>query len=95
MKEFGYPPVFPDCSTSSEDEAEPTDLTKVKKKVKSKVAAKDSGIAYQWNIMRSLGLKDEEIREFADPHKWLKHFPPIARSSLRDLGCKVNVLAYF
>jgi len=31
--------------------------------VKSKVAAKGEDTLYQWTIMRSLGMSDEEIRE--------------------------------
>lgn len=30
--------------------------------VKSKVAAKGEDTVYQWNIMKSLGMKDEEIK---------------------------------
>lgn len=78
MEEFGFPPVFPD-----DDSGNPA------RKVKSKVAAKSGDVTYQWVIMRSLGLKDEEIKKFADPHYWLKYFPPVAKSSLKDLGCKV------
>lgn len=31
--------------------------------VKSKVAAKGGNMTYQWNIMKLLGLKDEEIKK--------------------------------
>ena len=67
------------------------DPAKPAKKVKSKVAAKSAGGAYQWEIMRSLGLEDEEIKKFADPHHWLKHFPPLAMTALKDLGCRVRI----
>lgn len=82
MKEFGYPPSFP-----SQEDVEP--ITPAKK-VKSKVAAKSGDASYQWQIMQSLGLKDEDIKKFADPHYWLEYFPPIAKSALNDLGCKVT-----
>ncbi len=32
--------------------------------MKSKVAAKTGGAKYQWEIMRSIGLEDEEIRKY-------------------------------
>jgi len=38
-----------------------SDPTKRTKKVKSKVAAKSGGSKYQWQIMQSLGMKDDEI----------------------------------
>ena len=84
MEEFGYPPQFP-----GEDDKE-TESVKTGKKIKSKVAAKTGNTSYQWQIMESLGLKDEEIKKFSDPHYWLKYFPPIAMSDLKDLGCKAS-----
>ncbi len=91
MEEFGYPPVFP---KKEEEPAEPTpskqvDPTKRAKKVKSKVAAKGGEALHQWDIMKSLGLSDEEIKKFADPLHWLKYFPPATQADLRTLGIKV------
>ena len=40
--------------------------------------------------MASLGLKDEEIKEFADPLHWVKYFPPLAIADLKAMGCKVD-----
>lgn len=45
---------------------------------------------YQWQIMKSLGLKDEEIKEFADPAHWLKYFPPHCKEDLKKMGIKVS-----
>ena len=50
--------------------------------LKSKAKAKTGSAKYQWNIMRSLGMKDEEIRDFVDTGYWLSYFPPLARSDL-------------
>lgn len=68
MADFGYPPDFP------KDEAAlvvspvvkdaPVDLTKRAKKPKSKILAKGYAIKYQWQIMRSLGMSDEEIKRY-------------------------------
>jgi leucyl-tRNA synthetase len=38
---------------------------------------------YQWQIMKSLGLEDEEIRKFADTAYWLQYFPPITQTDLQ------------
>lgn len=46
---------------------------------------------YQWQIMKSLGLKDEEIKEFADPGHWLKYFPPHCKEDLKKMGIKVSM----
>lgn len=45
---------------------------------KSKVAAKSTGAKYQYQIMESIGVPRSDIKKFADPHYWLKYFPPIA-----------------
>ena len=93
MSEFGYPPQFPPEPTDTNIEEEvidPADPTKRVKKVKSKVAAKGGGATYQWTIMKGLGLEDEEIKKFADPHYWLSYFPPWAKSDLQVLGCRVS-----
>lgn len=58
--------------------------------VQGKVLAKTGGLKYQWQIMASLGLSDEEIREFTDPAHWLKYFPPLAQADLRSMGIKVR-----
>lgn len=68
MAKFGYPPDLP------KDEAAlvvspviadaPVDLTKRAKKPKSKVLAKGYAVKYQWQIMQSLGMSDEEIKRY-------------------------------
>ncbi len=57
---------------------------------KSKLVAKSGSAKYQWQIMQSLGLKDEEIRPFADAEYWLKFFPPLAKRDLMKLGLHVS-----
>jgi hypothetical protein len=59
-------------------------------KVHSKVAAKTGNVKYQWQIMQSLGLSDDEIKKFADPAHWLIFFPPLATEDLGLLGVKVD-----
>jgi leucyl-tRNA synthetase len=94
MSEFGFPPKFPDCSENEgESEAEKADPAKPGKKVKSKVAAKASSSSrYQWEIMRSLDLDDDDIKAFCDPLHWLEYFPPLAKKDLTALGCRVRIV---
>jgi len=68
--------------------AKPSLSNKYKGK-KSKAAAKSSGQAYQWEILRSVGISEEEISKFQDPYKWLTYFPPLAVEDLKafGLGC--------
>jgi len=55
----------------------------------SKAAAKTGSMRYQWQIMRSLGLQDDEIKLFADPKHWLGYFPVLAYQDLTSMGVKV------
>jgi len=52
--------------------------------------AKSGTATFQWDIMRSLGLKDEEITEFAGAEHWLEYFPPMAVKDLKLMGVKVT-----
>ncbi|KAI8440512.1 hypothetical protein MSG28_001770 [Choristoneura fumiferana] len=84
MEQFGYPPVFPD-----EEEVAVKDEGDIIPKDKSK--GKRAGAAkYQWQIMQSIGVPDEEIKEFADEHYWLDYFPPRAVSDLQRMGIHVD-----
>ena len=59
--------------------AKPADKAK-----KGKVAAKATGLQYQFQIMESMGVPREEIKKFADPYYWLKYYPPICIVSVRS-----------
>ena len=92
MEDFGYPPVFPTVEESVEVEVtrdDPKIENKAKGK-KSKAAAKAGTAKYQWQIMQSLGLKDEEIRLFANADYWLDYFPPHCKKDLQDMGLAVD-----
>lgn len=56
----------------------------------SKVAAKTGNITYQWQIMQSMGIPDDEIAMFADPMHWLQYFPPAAMDDLKTFGLKAD-----
>lgn len=55
----------------------------------SKAVAKMGGAAFQWDIMRSLGLSDHDIEKFANADHWLDYFPPLAIQDLKRMGVKV------
>ena len=52
--------------------------------------AKAGTAKYQWQIMQSLGLEDEEIKKFADANYWLEYFPPLAVQDLKSIGLHVR-----
>ncbi|KAG6522920.1 hypothetical protein ZIOFF_020076 [Zingiber officinale] len=94
---YGNPPVFP--SVEEDSNVEDTGEAKSEndnivapdkfKSKRSKAAAKSGGYKSQWEIMQSLGLSDNEIAKFQDPHHWLSYFPPLAKEDLKafGLGC--------
>ena len=95
IQQFGDPPNFPheseeEIDTVEEAEEEnagaPPDKFKGKK---SKAASKSGGQKFQWEIMRSFGLSDNEISKFQNPYNWLTYFPPLAKEDLIafGLGC--------
>ncbi|PAV80154.1 hypothetical protein WR25_19943 [Diploscapter pachys] len=95
LEDFGYPPKFPEEPDDEEPAPKETsaleEITKDKSKgKKSKAAAKDAGLRYQWQIMQLLGLEDEEIRKFADSAYWLEYFPPHCMDDLKKMGIKVD-----
>lgn len=55
----------------------------------SKAAAKTGSSKYQWDIMKSLGLSDEDIVKFSEAEHWLDYFPPLAVQDLKKIGLKV------
>uniref|UniRef100_G3QBX9 Leucine--tRNA ligase, cytoplasmic n=1 Tax=Gasterosteus aculeatus aculeatus TaxID=481459 RepID=G3QBX9_GASAC len=94
MELYGNPPEFPDEEEEKEKEKPNTsDEFVIKDKAKgkkSKAAAKSGTATFQWDIMRSLGLKDQEISEFANAEHWLEYFPPLAVKDLKLMGVKVD-----
>ncbi|EYC28030.1 hypothetical protein Y032_0008g298 [Ancylostoma ceylanicum] len=93
MEDFGYPPKFPtDEEEAPKEESSSLDeITKDKSKgKKSKLVAKTGSSKYQWQIMQSLGLEDEEIKKFANTDHWLDYFPPYCISDLKRMGLKVD-----
>ncbi|CRL00851.1 CLUMA_CG014102, isoform A [Clunio marinus] len=91
IESFGLPPVFPLEQEESVVEIERDVIPKDKSKgKKSKAVAKAGSAKYQWQIMKSLGLKDEEISKFADSRHWLEYFPPLAIKDLKNYGAHID-----
>uniref|UniRef100_A0A2K5PS35 Leucine--tRNA ligase, cytoplasmic n=1 Tax=Cebus imitator TaxID=2715852 RepID=A0A2K5PS35_CEBIM len=90
---YGCPPDFPDEEEEEEETNVKTEDTIIKDKAKgkkSKAAAKAGSSKYQWGIMKSLGLSDEEIVKFSEAEHWLDYFPPLALQDLKRMGLKVD-----
>lgn len=90
MALYGCPPSFPEeeevVETTQEDIV-PKDKSKGKK---SKAVAKAGAAKYQWQIMQSIGVPDDEIKEFANELYWLDYFPPRAVADLTRMGIHVS-----
>ena len=67
-----------------------TEMLKKGKSKKAKATSKKAGASYQWQIMKLLGLEDEEIKKFSDASYWLEYFPPLAKHDLTKMGLKVD-----
>lgn len=97
METYGFPPKFPQieeeetAGDENEKKAAVAPENKAKGK-KSKVLAKTGSAKFQWEIMQSLHLSDEEIKKFADPLHWLQYFPPLTKEDLKLMGIRVKIL---
>jgi leucyl-tRNA synthetase len=80
LETFGNPPCFPQEMAAAEETTTETatDGAASQLKKKGKLAAKSTGKKYQWDIMKSMGVPEEELAAFADASHWLEYFPPFA-----------------
>ncbi|XP_039506138.1 leucine--tRNA ligase, cytoplasmic [Pimephales promelas] len=93
MELYGYPPQFPEEDEEVEEQKMTTDEVIIKDKSKgkkSKAVAKSGSAKFQWDIMKSLGLRDDDIVKFAEAEHWLDYFPPRAVEDLKKMGLKVD-----
>jgi leucyl-tRNA synthetase len=65
------------------------DVAKSKEK-KGKVAAKAVPLKYQAQIMMSIGIPREEVKQFADASYWLQFFPPVAQNDCTNFGLAID-----
>lgn len=89
MEIYGYPPKFSEEIEMVEEKEDDSPKNKSKGK-KSKAVAKAGSAKFQWQIMHTLGLQDEEIKKFADAAYWLEYFPPLAVQDLKSIGLHVD-----
>ncbi|KAH7909984.1 hypothetical protein BJ138DRAFT_1127238 [Hygrophoropsis aurantiaca] len=68
----------------------PAVSTVVGKATKGKLAAKSTGLTYQFQIMESIGVPRNEIKKFADPYYWLTYFPPICMDDQHAFGTRID-----
>jgi len=57
---------------------------------KSKVASKRGNAKTQAEVLLSMGVPGEEIKEFCNAEKWLSYFPLLAREDLKAMGLKID-----
>lgn len=58
--------------------------------LKSKVAAKTGGAKTQSEILKAMGIPEEEISKFTDPIYWTEYFPPLTKKDLKNFGTAVD-----
>lgn len=93
IEEFGFPPQFPLEDAVEKIEIDDNKEIEIKDKAKgkkSKAVAKTGGLKYQFQIMKSLGLTDHEVKEFQNTDKWLNYFPPLTMKDLKLFGLAVD-----
>ena len=56
---------------------------------KTKAKAKSGGLP-QSQILKSMGVPDDEIARFTDPNHWLEYFPPYGQVDLERFGLAVD-----
>jgi len=84
---YGNPPVFP----VEEAGAAAVGAAAAKgKAAKGKVAAKSSGMSYQWQTLEKMNIPSDEVAAFADPMTWLKFFPDWGVTDLKLFGASVD-----
>ncbi|KAH7103714.1 leucyl-tRNA synthetase [Auriculariales sp. MPI-PUGE-AT-0066] len=54
------------------------------------IAAKSTGLKYQFEIMETMGIPRSDIKKFADPYYWTDYYPRITRADLTLFGARVD-----
>ncbi|KAG8215233.1 hypothetical protein J3R82DRAFT_8779 [Butyriboletus roseoflavus] len=85
-----YDPTVEDETPKVTENGPAPPTTQVGKATKGKVAAKSTGLTYQFQIMESIGVPREEVKKFADPYHWLSYFPPICKGDNNAMGNRID-----
>ncbi|EPS94595.1 hypothetical protein FOMPIDRAFT_1054942 [Fomitopsis schrenkii] len=86
----GFKPEAEEPPAGSVTETSSSTPKTVDKAKKGKVAAKATGLQYQFQIMMSMGIPREEIHKFADPQYWLTYFPPLCMADNDAFGSRID-----
>ncbi|AFZ81315.1 leucyl-tRNA synthetase, putative [Theileria equi strain WA] len=78
-----------DEDNQKEHDIDSKDFTKFTS-AKSKLSAKSNKQMTQMEIMKHMGISDEEIPKFANPDHWLTYFSPLAIQDMKMLGVSVD-----
>lgn len=79
-----------DAEQEIEAKKEAEESQRADKATKGKLAGKNTGLKYQFQIMENSGVPREEIKQFADPVHWLRYFPPIAKRDCNEFGLRID-----
>jgi len=80
--------LWNNCQRNLQKESKPA-KDDGKKSKKAKTQQKETN-KFQWEIMQSSNVPNTEIPKFADADYWIRYFPPLAQSDLKDMGVKVD-----
>jgi leucyl-tRNA synthetase len=78
------------AAAAADDGASATPALKAFKSKKTKTAAKAGKAVSQADILRMVGVTDEEMEDFVKPEHWLQYFPPYGRTDLEEMGLAVD-----
>jgi len=59
-------------------------------RVAKKILAKTGDAAFQWEILKAMDIKPEDMLPFAEPEYWLNYFPPKGVRDLQRFGCPTD-----
>lgn len=82
--------VEPPAPVENTSSATKSNANNVAKATKGKLAGKDTGLKFQFQIMLNSGVPKEEIHKFADANYWLSYFPPIAKADCTAFGSRID-----
>ena len=78
LEKYGKPPVFPNNKEYLND------------KKSSKLIMKEGNEKYQWNILKNMGVSNDDIYNFTNPEYWLEYFPKQAIKDLKKFGTMID-----
>ena len=59
-------------------------------RVAKKILAKTGDAAFQFEILKAMGIDAKDMGPFAEPEYWLNYFPPLGVRDLQRFGCPTD-----